>query len=340
MKNVNRGSTGLERCPYLGLHDDSSTALAYPSAWNYCYRATLPGSVLVSHQAETCLCPGYLNCPVYRSSTWKRLPSNLRGRSQAHLPDNRPSTTRRWIILVLLLALIVLLVVFLSQRSYFSAGNDGGVSISASSQLPAASHPLYPDEVSAASARTQAIPFPAEALTGASHAMVSTRAGTLQPAATSNKIAAESIDHSDIPSLTTSSHLMPTSTPKSTCGHALDTPFGKTIKFVIHRVARGENLTLYARQYETSTEAILAVNYHLTMPVWEDWIIVIPLETVDVSDVPPFEPYQAIGTSMSSDELATQLNTDPQSLSAYNAFESGCKTFSGWLLVPRKPLDS
>lgn len=129
-----------------------------------------------------------------------------------------------------------------------------------------------------------------------------------------------------------------TLTPEGICGHALDVPFGKNAKFLVHRVVSGENLTLYAGQYNTTTEAILAINYHLPMPVWEDWIIVIPVETVDVSDVPPFEPYQAIGTSISLGELARQLNTDPQSLYKYNAFEGACRIFSGWLLVPRKPL--
>jgi hypothetical protein len=115
-----------------------------------------------------------------------------------------------------------------------------------------------------------------------------------------------------------------TATHEGTCGHALDVPFGKDSKFVVHRVVSGENLTLYAGQYHTSTNAILAVNYHLPMPVWEDWIIIIPVNTLDVSAVPPFEPYQAIGTSISLGELAKQLNTDPQSLYKHNAFEGAC----------------
>ena len=72
------------------------------------------------------------------------------------------------------------------------------------------------------------------------------------------------------------------------------------------------------------------------MPVWEDWIIVIPVGTVDVSNFPPFELYQAIGTNLSAEDVAKQLNTDAQSLYKYNSFEGPCKMFSGWLLIPRK----
>jgi hypothetical protein len=121
------------------------------------------------------------------------------------------------------------------------------------------------------------------------------------------------------------------------CGHALDVPFGKDNKFVVHRVVRGENLTLYAQQYETSTEAITALNYRLPMPVWEDWILVIPVDKFYVSDLPQFEPYQAIGASLSLEELAHQLNTDSQSLLEHNAFDETCNVFSGWLLIPRTP---
>jgi len=127
-----------------------------------------------------------------------------------------------------------------------------------------------------------------------------------------------------------------TSTPVGTCGHSLDVPFGGDVKFVIHRISRGENLNLYALKYETSTDAIVAVNHHLPMPVWEDWILVIPVDIMYVYDLPQFEPYQAIGASLSLEELAQQLNTDPQSLSEYNAFEGPCKVFSGWLVIPRK----
>jgi hypothetical protein len=104
---------------------------------------------------------------------------------------------------------------------------------------------------------------------------------------------------------------------------------------VIHRVLPGENLTIYATTYKTTTDAILKINYHLPLPVWADWIVVIPVGTSDMTGIPPFEPYQAVGTSVPLQALATQLNTDLQALRKYNDFEEPCTLFSGWLLVPR-----
>jgi hypothetical protein len=328
----------MERCPYLGLHDDSSTSLAYPSAWNYCYRAAPPASVLVSHQSETCLCPGYSDCTVYRSSKWERLPSGLRGSVRAKLGENRTSRARRWIAISLFVLLFALLVVFLSRRFDFTIPENRGSWISALSIRPAATEPLYSDPFVAAGDTTPAITIPSGSVTGLPGPIASKGATPLRAIPTPSQSFAGLVE----PAVTASLALAQTRTPTSegTCGHALDTAFGTDLKFVVHRVATGENLTLYAQQYETSTNAILAVNHHLPMPVWEDWIIVIPVEMLDVSDVPPFEPYQAIGTSLSLAELAKQLNTDPQALDKYNAFEGACKTFSGWLLVPRPPIDS
>ncbi|MBU2611629.1 MAG: hypothetical protein KJ606_11905 [Chloroflexi bacterium] len=62
-------------CPFVGLGDDSQTRLAYPSAWNVCYRVLPPASPRLEHQSAYCLTSGYLACPV------------LRGKRDAPLPD-------------------------------------------------------------------------------------------------------------------------------------------------------------------------------------------------------------------------------------------------------------
>ena len=107
------------------------------------------------------------------------------------------------------------------------------------------------------------------------------------------------------------------------------------MKFLLHRILPGENLTIYADTYGSTTTAILSVNDRLPLPVWADWVVVIPFQTNNVDGVPPFEPYQAVDMRISLDELARQLSTDPDSLRKYNDFQEPCAIFSGWLLVPR-----
>ena len=107
----------IERCPYLGLHDDGSTALAYASEWNYCYHATPPASLRLSQQAEVCLCPQYGDCAILLSDKWGRLPRGLRGRRGARLRGNSPSSRFLWFTLGILL--VVILTVLLYQRYFF-----------------------------------------------------------------------------------------------------------------------------------------------------------------------------------------------------------------------------
>ncbi len=121
------------------------------------------------------------------------------------------------------------------------------------------------------------------------------------------------------------------------CGYTLDTPFGADVKFTLHQIASGENLDKLAVQHETTVDAIRAVNYSMPVPVWEDWIVVIPVGFSDVKGLPSFEPYRADGTIFSLEELALQLNADAQSLLKFNAFDVSCKLFKGWLIVPRTP---
>jgi hypothetical protein len=310
MNNPPALSAGLERCPYLGLHDDRLTALAYPSAWNYCYHAVPAASVLETHQVEACLSLQYVHCPVYLSRKPASLPARLRSLAGVRSRNDGLSKMGR-LTLFLLLGALVVLVIFLGQR--FLSVPEENTTLSLITTSPGlAAHPT-PSPVAAGLG--EAVP-----LASAIAVNLPTKSLMLSPA----------------PSRAASRTLTLTPIPEGTCGHALDIPFGRNVQFVIHRVVRGENLTLYAKQYHTSTDAILAVNHHLPLPVWEDWIIVIPVEATDVSGIPPFEPYQVIGTIVSIGKLAQELGTDSRSLSTYNAFEATCRAFSGWLLIPRK----
>ena len=126
----------------------------------------------------------------------------------------------------------------------------------------------------------------------------------------------------------------PTPSPKR-CGYTLDTPFGSGIKFSLHQIASGENLDKLAAKHQTTVAAIRAVNFDMPLPVWENWIVVIPVDVYDVEGLPAFEPYQADGTIFSLSDLALQLGVDMESISKYNAFTDECTVFRGWLIVPR-----
>ena len=161
--------------------------------------------------------------------------------------------------------------------------------------------------------------------------------GTISPPAPSGTFT-RNPSHTPTSSRTPTASRTPTvfaTLPPGTCGHALDAQFGTDVKFVIHRAISGDNLEKYVLDYQTSLEAIQAVNFSLHVPLLADWVIVIPVGTTDMRGIPPFEPYQASGESMSLDKLALQLNTDATSLRKYNVFDNTCKIFVNWLLIPR-----
>ncbi len=82
----------LQNCPYLGLHDDQRTSLAYPSAWNYCYRARPPASVSISHQIAACLCPEYIRLSGLPGSAGRDIARHLA--RQFHCPSRTPQVCK------------------------------------------------------------------------------------------------------------------------------------------------------------------------------------------------------------------------------------------------------
>jgi LysM repeat protein len=119
----------------------------------------------------------------------------------------------------------------------------------------------------------------------------------------------------------------------------LDVVIGTDYKFVIHQVSTGEDLSQYAKKYNTSVAAILAVNYGLAGPVWVDVLVVIPVGFTDFSKLPSFVVYEVKpeerGNSVA--DIAKRLRVNPLDLKYYNGWTSdGDRPLVGdLLLVPR-----
>lgn len=293
----------MRRCPYLGLHDDRATALAYPSIWNYCYRPKQPGSIILSHQSAVCLGTDFLACPVYGVGQTAALPLSLKGSTTGY---KRNASLSRKIVRAILFFLILVAI---------------SAAVIARRNIALQMVPVKPQS----SFTESNFNLPMNELTSD---LVSTNASVRTRATSAIERLSMTLTPAFVQSLTAA--------PADICGLVLDVPFGKAVKFVLHRVASGENLTKYAKQYHTTVNAILKLNYHLPTPVWENWIVVIPLDFEEVSELPPFETYHTVGVELSLDELASQLNTDPAALHEYNAFGEDCRTYSGWLLIPRE----
>jgi hypothetical protein len=141
----------------------------------------------------------------------------------------------------------------------------------------------------------------------------------------------------------TTAVLLPAESPAPTLSkppqeHELEVPIqvGSQI-FVIHRVLGGESFEQLTKQYDTSPDAIRALNRGLTGALWADAVIVIaPGRKLADHSLPILETYQVQDPSITIDELAALLGSSPASLRAYNGCEDNCRLLQDdWIIVPR-----
>jgi LysM repeat protein len=127
---------------------------------------------------------------------------------------------------------------------------------------------------------------------------------------------------------------LPTDSPTQVSFHGLETPIGTDQNIIIHMVQSGESLVSIASHFWTTTDAIIAVNFQLQLPLQVDKVIVIPNNQTDVQGWPAFEVYN-VPEDIVVETLAQQLSVKPDLLKLYNGFSDGEIVRAGdWVLVP------
>lgn len=131
----------------------------------------------------------------------------------------------------------------------------------------------------------------------------------------------------------------PNFTSSAASSHQLETPIGTDYKFVIHKILEGETIEQFAEQFDTSVEAILAVNSVTKNPGWSGTLLVIPVGFTDASALPSFIVYQVQEADRGSsiEAMAQTLRVTPLDLKYYNGWSHpGDRPLVGdYLLVPR-----
>jgi LysM repeat protein len=126
-----------------------------------------------------------------------------------------------------------------------------------------------------------------------------------------------------------------TSMPTPSPVHQLEMPIGKDPSFVIHRVQPGESYIRFMQEFQTSKEAILAVNYGVEPSLWADSLLVIPLGVTDATGLPAFTVYQVAEQNLTIEQLALNQSADLATLKQYNDLPDGYAFSEGeWVLIP------
>ena len=124
--------------------------------------------------------------------------------------------------------------------------------------------------------------------------------------------------------------------PTAVLPHLLETPIGTAPVLVLHNVVEGESFILLANTYNTSAEAIKSINYAMENTLFADRVIVIPVNTTDVSTLPAFSVFEVNEDNLFIETVAMGFNVDIVDLRNYNHLPEGYVLTKGeWLLIPR-----
>ena len=293
-------------CPFIGLQTDASSLVSYPTQANVCYRCKPLAVPSREQQSNVCISVEYVNCPIYKNEDQTlALPDDLRWH---HSPKQTVSGLR------------------LQKRiqKLFPRRVKKQVWVVVASLLGALVLAYWLMGRISTDQGTTILPTPMMTRISAATAAVPTDIPT-------DSLATASADSS-------SAVIIPTSTEPSVVKALLklDTPLGADRKFLIHRMASGENLQLLAKRYKTEQALILQITKNLTVPVWAGKMVVVPVNQTDVTGVPFFEPYEVTQAEISTSELSQLLGVDLAKLEFYNGCV-GCVLQKGsWVLIPQE----
>jgi LysM repeat protein len=286
----------LNNCPFLGLEEDPQTLIGFSSDRNFCYRTEKPTPILLEHQQKYCLTKNHTGCPVFQDISHLTLPIEIRQPPPAGL--KRSIAWRVGVAFAVILLAGMLALSWFYKPGLFALGQ------------PAPALTIMPENT---------VPLGETTLPLAVHSQpTSTRelTSTLRPSST--------------PTGT------PTPVPITSIPLGLETPSGTTPQLLIHRIVPGDNLSQLAERYGTSAAAIQSINYFLPVPLWIDLMVVIPLNTTDVSALPAFETYQVKDGSLTLKDVAWALNTSSELVSRYNLVNPTTNLLvDSWLIIPR-----
>ncbi len=252
-------------CPFLGLESDADSSQAFASNLNYCHHTNPIGAVTIGHQTEFCLSRKHRECPVFLRKEAGSLPRHLRTAS-------RTKKTRRISPGSIIASIITLILIFMLGWQFFAQTKSSPVK----TESPAYNAPsLSTETFTPIPSITTATPLPPTAIsTPTLHipffgSVTVTSSLTLTPSVTATQFVSR---------------------------HQLDVEIGTDRKFIIHRLAKGESLDPHVLQYNTSIEAVKAINYdlYLTNPVRRDTLIVFPLNFTNVSGLHVLDVYQVL----------------------------------------------
>jgi len=303
--------------------------MAFTSPENHCYHCKPIAPIKLEHQNDYCLDPNFLTCPIYTDKEGRRMPNNLIYIEDAGSVDKR----LLWAGLILAGIAVAISLFFAFENTKSSEKPPSSlISTNSIQTLTAIANASSLFESTATSIATDSI-----ILIPNTETILNAITATTSPFPTLTLVVPTS-NNTEINTAPVQSSITPSATFMTTpqSPYSLDAPIGRGQLFIIHKVANGENLTTLADTFNTSVEAILAVNYMLNIPIRVDATVIIPLQKEDTQGLSLFEPYQVTHAQIAAEALAKELETDALLFKYVNDLDDGDLLHQGdWILVPR-----
>lgn len=319
-------------CPYLGMKNDPTSHMAFPAAFNYCHFCDPSAAVNLKHQGEYCLDQNYTNCEVYISGEGQRLPKSIRMKSAS-----RAGAKQAPLLWIIIIGVILAGAIFWALRA--------GIKIipSVPTPQPAQQTPTLPVDqivaqtITAISAMETSQYMLSQTPTLEPDSLTPSLTLTVTPFPTLTDTPTSTSTETPTSTITRTPSITPTPSATSTIvpPFSLENPIGGAQKFVIHKVASGENMNFIAEKFNTSVEAIQAVNPALPSPIWQETIMVVPLDVTDPAGLPTLASYKVATDQITVEEISDFMLADAQLTRHYNNCEAGQKfTIGSWVLIP------
>lgn len=287
-------------CPFLGLEHDQATYKDFPSSLNVCFHTKPEKTPALAHQRIYCLSENYTECPVFSAPKGNKMPGEIQYQQETKRGRNR--------LLIGITAALILILIFL--LGFLREIGWDFLKFERQEQTPLST-------TSRDSSLRQFTPTE-EPLITATMATATITPTEIMPTSTQTPIPSPS----------------PSATQRPI--FALDTPIGADPQFIIHRALPGETLLLFANRYNTSVEAIYAVNLDLQQVLWVDQIVIIPMDRTDLSGIPAFTAYQIAEETTNLEEISDLFSVSLDDLVRFNHIGPRYLLTQGeWILIPQ-----
>jgi hypothetical protein len=295
-------------CPFIGLSTDALTAMENPSPQNNCHKSKPLSPPSLAYQREFCLNVTYTRCKLFSTDVRKPIPSDL---AEESTKKRKRIPGILWILSGIILLGVILVSSGLFSAWFLSPLADKGITPTAGI---VSAIKITAGEPSPQGKKEEPEPEPADQGWMAESTLVIE--SQVQP----------------------TTGLTPITVYTEDPPHLLLTPFGTEHVFLLHRVTGGEDLNAIANKYQTSTEAIRAINYNMTLELWVDTVIIIPVNQTDVTGITPMITLEITGNAKTVQELATENGISPELLGAVNARSTEYIFQIGeWVIIPNEP---